>query len=658
MNDIISNQTDTNEDIKKSTLYFNDELNCNYTPLFFNKIDSNPLEKLNLEKVNFIDDNCTQSGTIAVCLTAYNEKIDSYKISLQSLFKSAQYYIQQDKEVGAKDLIICIMVDGMDTMDPLFAEYAKNLGIYDPYSLDLNAEYHLFEALIPHHIINSKTALNDARNSNDPTLQKVVLFIKNKNHGKLHSHKCFFEIICNLYTPEYFLQIDVGTSPEESAIYLMWKHLDENQNIAATAARSHLPSPTNPLDLIAVWQFCDIALERIINWPTEILMGNLSVLPGQLSLTRMKSITTNNSSNQRSPKVLDNYYKGLDKLDPLEANMYLAEDRVLGLEMVFQNKNQWELGYETRSEATVDACETWGELLKQRRRWICSSIACRISMLSRMKIIFSNNERSLIQKSHKIISGFYSIIFSLFCWFVPTFHLTIQTTLSMSAQQFLTSSTMSTAANLLWILCCLSFIPQIFFSIRRKLNLLDDIPIAISIYIQTANIIFCSSILVANANLISGAQELIIAFSTMVIGYSLLCLFYSKKLFLQLIKNVVQYSLCRPVVASFLMLYSIINCHDTSWGTKGLELQDNSQKSLKETNSSFRLKTVTLFVSTNLLLFYLFLISGIVNNIYSIVAIISITLVQIIISIVALAANNFILKNNKILKKENKVTAL
>jgi hypothetical protein len=182
MNEIISNKIDTEEKINRVSIYLDDETNCQYTPLFFEKFDGSLFNK-----VNFTDRQSNHSNTIAVCLTAYNENIESYEISLKSLFKSAQYYIEQDKEILQKDLIICIIVDGMDTMSPLFSKYAQNIGIYDPNLLDNNAEYHLFESSIPHHIIDTKT-LDNSDALHNLTCQKIVLFIKNKNYGKLHSH--------------------------------------------------------------------------------------------------------------------------------------------------------------------------------------------------------------------------------------------------------------------------------------------------------------------------------------------------------------------------------------------------------------------------------------------------------------------------------------
>jgi chitin synthase len=649
MNDIVNQPVLYREDKLENKIDNPPSNNANYIPLRFEQVTDEIFQEFT----------CLSSGykpelqdTIAVCLTAYNEELNAYKDSLSGLAKAGQYFKSMELAEISSNFLICILVDGMDAMDENFARYAASMGIYDPLQLDKDAAFHLFESSIPRYLLDKDTygeSNSVYEEGNDK--QKVLLLIKNKNYGKLHSHKCFFDIACKLYSPDFFLQIDVGTIPEADALYHMWQHLHDNPDIAATAARSHLPSPGNPLNLLQQWQFCDIALERIINWPTEILMGNLSVLPGQLSLTRMRSVLAQNSIDQQSPGVLDNYYKGLSSLSPLESNMYLAEDRILGLEMVFQNKNQWELNYATKAEATVDACQSWSELLKQRRRWICSSIACRISMLKRLPLIFDNSERNRFQQMHKVVAAIYSIIFSLFCWFVPTFYLVVQSCLYINVVKQLTSPLTISALSALWIFSLVFFITQIYLAWNRNVSARSERLITVGIYIQAANICICSILCIYFFRQIPGSDLLTAAFLAMLTGYSLLGIFYSKKLFLNLSKNLLTYSLSRPVISSFLMIYSIINCHDTSWGTKGL---DTTQANTSKTYQSFRNKVILLFASTNLLAFAALTYAGLLDSVWPVTIIISFTLVQIFIALMAFFINRLQTKNLG-LDKENLV---
>src|SRR6185295_14458620 len=58
--------------------------------------------------------------------------------------------------------------------------------------------------------------------------------------------------------------------------------------------------------------------------------------------------------------------------------MYLAEDRVMGLNLVFSRGHRWRIAYIPSAVAITDSCETVTELLRQRRRWNNSALACRL----------------------------------------------------------------------------------------------------------------------------------------------------------------------------------------------------------------------------------------------------------------------------------------
>lgn len=65
------------------------------------------------------------------------------------------------------------------------------------------------------------------------------------------------------------------------------------------------------------------------------------------------------------------YNEVLDNIE--EANMYLAEDRILCLEIFTKKKNKFNLEYLPDSCAYVDPITTLPKLLSQRKRWINGS---------------------------------------------------------------------------------------------------------------------------------------------------------------------------------------------------------------------------------------------------------------------------------------------
>lgn len=64
----------------------------------------------------------------------------------------------------------------------------------------------------------------------------------------------------------------------------------------------------------------------------------------------------------------------MEEKDYREANMYLAEDRILSLGIYCQTKEKYYLRYVPDAIAKTDPMKTHEDLMKQRRRWINSSL--------------------------------------------------------------------------------------------------------------------------------------------------------------------------------------------------------------------------------------------------------------------------------------------
>lgn len=102
------------------------------------------------------------------------------------------------------------------------------------------------------------------------------------------------------------------------------------------------------------------------------------MLPGALSAYRY--IALKNHDDGTGP--LASYFKGEDllcshdkdkentKANFFEANMYLAEDRILCWELVSKRNDNWVLKFVKLATGETDVPETIAEFLSQRRRWI------------------------------------------------------------------------------------------------------------------------------------------------------------------------------------------------------------------------------------------------------------------------------------------------
>jgi chitin synthase len=537
------------------------------------------------------------ADTLSVCLTAYNEELSAYHVTLDALARNVDYLLRAGQQTLSQNAVICIVVDGLENMSAKFAEYAEKLGIYQPALLSKEADYHLFETVIerrllqlpPDQLMKDLVARDRTRHprfgkpaEEHVKLQKVVLFIKQENRGKLDSHRCYFEILCSPRRPAYFLQIDVGTAPHDRALFDMWAQMASGKNLAAVSARSHMPMPDGPRDLLGAWQYGDIAGERILLWPTELMMGYMSVLSGQLCLTRAESIwrdapkisvVPQELPEARSPRphVIESYFRGLDSLGPFETNMFLAEDRILGLEIVFQPDSRWELGYVPQAGATIDKCDTWNELLCQRRRWTCSSIACRLWLFTRIRDYLSSRNRTALQKSRILLAAVFHTLYLVLQWLVPAFSLMIYGSVhAVMRQSVLDNSTLVALIDVAYGGVIALLAAQIVISARGALNRNTNRFFSVSIVYQMSYLVAGSAAIVLG-NLASPAMhETAILFVAMIVSLLSVAHLYAKDIVRGLGRSLFNYVFSRPAIAFTVMTHSALNSHNTSWGTKGL----------------------------------------------------------------------------------------
>ncbi|HEV7608500.1 MAG TPA: hypothetical protein VGO61_14240 [Steroidobacteraceae bacterium] len=564
---------------------------------------------------------------LTVCLTAYNEEVSAYHTSLSALARGADYFVGAGEPRIGQEFTICILVDGIERMSAGFAAYAQRLGIYQPALLDPRADYHLFESSIDRHLLQFAPQDLPAQGDHEAALrreagnltnltpeanrQRIVLFIKRDNRGKLDSHRCFFEIACRETRPAYFLQVDVGTSPDASAVHEMWRSIAHSANVAAVSARSHMPLPQGATDLLGSWQYGDIAIERILLWPTEMLMGYMSVLSGQLCLTRSDAVwrkqpvapAANDEFAAPPPangRVMQSYLRGLEQLGPFESNMFLAEDRILGLEIVFQPDSRWELGYVPQANAAIDKCESWNELLCQRRRWKCSSVACRLWMFTRVLDYARSANRTLPQKLRILSATSFHAAYFLIEWLMPAFAVLIFSSLHHFAALAVGAGGPWRAlvdASFFGLLALLG--TQLAVSASGRITAATNRFYGFSIACQTLYTL-CMTALVIGGNLhVAAIVKPLTLLAVMLVAVLVLAHGYAREVFRGLLRCLVTYWTSRPAVSFLIMTYAALNSHNTSWGTKGLTRPHYLDEAVRAGFEHFRLKTVLLMVAAN-----------------------------------------------------------
>jgi cellulose synthase/poly-beta-1,6-N-acetylglucosamine synthase-like glycosyltransferase len=114
-------------------------------------------------------------------------------------------------------------------------------------------------------------------------------------------------------------------------------------------------------------QYVEYKISHYLDKSFESLFGFVSVLPGAFCTFRWAAINGD---------PLKSFFKGLekDKHTAKEANMYLAEDRVMCLEILRKYSENWLLRYIPGCKALTDPPDSVIGLIKQRRRWTNGSL--------------------------------------------------------------------------------------------------------------------------------------------------------------------------------------------------------------------------------------------------------------------------------------------
>ena len=532
-------------------------------------------------------------------ITVYNEPGTALLASLAGVKQNLDYLVQVGKRCLAKKITLCLIFDGREKISASTLKLLETLEIFPHQQIESKSGVHLYESWLKLDRIQQLMALEMATEQADrPWLEvyqtaqqenrllngtqsldsiRVLVCIKEQNAGKLNSHWWFFQVFSTYLQPNYCIQMDVGCVPQAGNVCDLWEFLEQNPHVAGAAGSLLVPEPDEPWHLTSLWQFGNFCLDKLLFSPAEDISGYLSVLPGQFSMLRWQALSPNHGENspsleQSSP--LDRYFRGLGQLDLFESNMFLAEDRILGFDIVTAPDRHWQLAHLSSVVTVTDSCQSLSELLRQRRRWINGSFACRLWSFGQLPQYLCDRNASLASKGRLLRSTPLYLLKTLTDWFYPALSIIVFTLICQKTETIL--------LNLDWP------------------TELINLPFTIGLVLLASQTIAClfgqPSRILWLISIISGSFSLltILCFwfctgyylPALVIVLALTIIFgigkiHSPWLGKKIWQYMPLYLLIDSAMTFLLKVYSFCNINDCSWGTKGLTTKKSSPLSHK-----------------------------------------------------------------------------
>ncbi|RKP14839.1 chitin synthase-domain-containing protein [Piptocephalis cylindrospora] len=499
-----------------------------------------------------------------------------------------------------KKVVVSVVADGRTKIHPRVLTVLGAIGVYQ----EGIAKNSFNGKPITAHIFEYTTQLTvdthmRIRGSDAGIVPVQILFcLKEKNAKKINSHRWFFNAFGHTLRPNVCILLDVGTKPSNTSIYHLWKAFDRDSSVAGACGEicADLGRGWNLLlnPLIATQNF-EYKMSNILDKPLESVFGYISVLPGAFSAYRFSALQNNTPT--QGP--LHSYFKGetMHGADAtggiFEANMYLAEDRILCFELVAKRDAAYRLKYVKSAKAWTDVPDSLPEFISQRRRWLNGSFFAGFYAIFNFFQLFRTNH-NILRLTLFFIEFLYSFIQMLFSWFsISVFYLTFYfLTVAYSQKMnpnydgkhdpfYGVGDYVFTIVRELYLLVIIVIFvlslgnrPQGSKWVYLVATLLFSLIMCVMLYTAGCTVWYT---IPKNAEDWKSVKDRLIevpVFRNFVISLASTYGLYFVSSFLHLepwhmITCFIQYLLLLPAFTNILMVYAFCNTHDVSWGTKG-----------------------------------------------------------------------------------------
>jgi cellulose synthase/poly-beta-1,6-N-acetylglucosamine synthase-like glycosyltransferase len=403
--------------------------------------------------------------------------------------------------------------------------------------------------------------------SEEKTFNYNFLFcIKQDNKRKLNTHTWFLKGFCPRMNPKFIIFLDVGTKPLKQSLSPLYNCL-KNDNKVAGCCGEIIPDSKNWSNFVEQAQLVEYKFSHVFDKSLESLFGYISVLPGAFSAYRYECFNED---------IMNVYFftENNTKIGLFDANMYLAEDRILCLELVCMRGKDNLLRYIPESQAETDVPDQLWLLMMQRRRWNNGAWFSSIYTIRNWTKILNSNH-SCYRKTALCLFMTYYVVSALFSWIlVGAFYVSFSISLKRNLQEtnndlnklnkFSTPIIMFYVSTLIaMVVISLSVKPE---KVKHFLNILSFIYglYTILTIIMTLRFIFRDGLQITDIQ-----ENISILMLVTIIILSFLVL--SQKCFKPLcviLKGVFQFFFLSGTYVNMFLIYSICNIHDVSWGNR------------------------------------------------------------------------------------------
>jgi chitin synthase len=308
--------------------------------------------------------NTLRETELFICITMYNEDEIHFTRTMHGVMRNIMHFCSRTKsrtwgKDGWQKIVVCVIADGRTKVHPRTLDALAAMGVYQ----EGIAKNRVNQKEVTAHVYEYTTQVSLDSDLKFKGAEKgivpcqMIFCLKEKNQKKLNSHRWFFNAFGQALNPNICILLDVGTKPDPTALYHLWKAFDNDSSVAGAAGEIIAGKGKGWLGLLnplVASQNFEYKMSNILDKPLESVFGYITVLPGALSAYRY--VALHNDRTGHGP--LSQYFKGEtlhgQDADVFTANMYLAEDRILCWELVAKRDSNWVLKFVKSAKGETD----------------------------------------------------------------------------------------------------------------------------------------------------------------------------------------------------------------------------------------------------------------------------------------------------------------